>query len=249
MLRDVLSDATGTAGATAEIRWCPRVEVGGVAYERAVVRTPWIQVGDNLASVLVERLKPILRYGDLAIVSEKAVTIAEGLVVPAADVSVSPLANRLAGLVQPTEGSRGLSIPEKMEYVLRDVGYSRILLAAATAAVTRPLGLRGGFYIVAGRVARAMDGMRPPFEGTLIPPLAPRAAHRIACGLADQLGTTVAIVDMNDRGGSIRTLSRPVMTRRRLRQILADNPLGQRDERTPIGIVRRVSAASLAPPA
>jgi hypothetical protein len=90
-----------------------------------------------------------------------------------------------------------------------------------------------------------MDGMRPPFEGTLIPPLAPRVAHRIARSLADRLGAPVAIVDMNDRGGSIRTLSRPVMTRRRLRRILADNPLGQRDERTPIGIVRRISATSL----
>jgi F420-0:gamma-glutamyl ligase len=245
MLRDVLSDATGTAGASTEIRWCPRVDVGGITYERAVVRTPWIRVGDDLGTTLIERLKPILRYGDLAIVSEKAVTIAEGLTVPAADVTVSSLANRLAGLVQPTEGSRGLSIPEKMEYVLRDAGPPRILLATAAAAVTRPIGLRGGFYIVAGRVARAMDGMRPPFEGTLIPPLAPRVAHRIARSLADRLGAPVAIVDMNDRGGSIRTLSRPVMTRRRLRRILADNPLGQRDERTPIGIVRRISATSL----
>lgn len=249
MLRDVLSDKPGAAGAAAEIRWCPRVDVGGVTYERAVVRTDWIRVGDNFADILVDRLKPVLRYGDLAIVSEKAVTIAEGLAVPATEVSVSPFADRLASLVQPTAGSRGLSIPEKMEYVLRDVGHPRMVLAAATAAVTRPLGLRGGFYMVAGRVARAMDGMRPPFESTLIPPLAPRVARRIACSLADRLGAPVAIVDMNDRGGSIRSLSRPVMTRRRLRKILSDNPLGQRDERTPIGVVRAVSAGSLPPPA
>ncbi len=248
MLRDRLSDVTGTAGASPEVRWFPRVNVDGVTYARAVVRTQWIQLGDDLGGILASKLKPILRRGDLAIISEKAVTIAEGLTVPATEVPASPLACRLASLVRPTDGSRGLSIPEKMEYVLQDVGHPRILLATATAALTRPLGLRGAFYIVAGRVARAMDGMRPPFEDTLIPPLAPRAARRIADALAGRLGWPVAIVDMNDRGGSIRTLSEPVMTRRRLRRVLADNPLGQRDERTPIGIVRPVSRASLSPP-
>ncbi len=248
MLRDTLSDVAGTAAAAPEVRWFPRVDVGGITYARAVVRTHWIQFGDDLGGVLIDKLKPILRHGDLAIVSEKAATIAEGLTVPASTVSASPLACALASLVRPTDGSRGLSIPEKMEYVLRDVGHARILLAAATAALTRPLGLRGGFYLVAGRVARAMDGMRPPFDDTLIPPLAPRAAHRIACALAERLGWPVAIVDINDRGGSIRTLSRPVIPPRRLRRVLADNPLGQRDERTPIGVVRALSAGSLSPP-
>jgi F420-0:gamma-glutamyl ligase len=231
------------------ISWHPDVDVSGVIYSRAVVRTPWIKPGDDLGAILARELSPILQQGDLAIVSEKAVTIAEGLTVPAESVHPSPLAKRLAGYVRPTAGSCGLSIPEKMEYVLRQVGLPRIMLATATAAVTRPLGIRGGFYVVAGAAARAMDGMRPPFEDTLIPPLSARRAASLARSLADQLGSPVAIVDMNDRGGSIRSMSHPVMSRRRLRRVLADNPLGQRDERTPIGVVRPALFSVAAAPA
>ncbi len=241
MLRDLRHDNGHAASATSAVRWCPSVDVAGTTYARAVVRTRWIQPGDDLGDLLVSDLQSTLRSGDLAIVSEKAVTIAEGLAVPAGCVTAGAVARRLASWVRPTAGSRGLSIPEKMEYVLREAGHPRILLATATAAVTRPLGLRGGFYVIAGRVARAMDGMRPPFEHMLIPPLAPRTAHHIAESLAERLGWPVAIVDINDRGGSVRALSHPVMTRRRLRRVLADNPLGQRDERTPIGIVRPAS--------
>lgn len=229
------------------VRWCSAVDVAGATYARAVVQTQWIRPGDDLGRLLVSDLQSTLRHGDLAIVSEKAVTIAEGMAVPARTIAASALASRLAGWVRPTGGSRGLSIPEKMEYVLREAGHPRILLATATAAMTRPLGLRGAFYLVGGRVARAMDGMRPPFEHLLIPPLAPRTADRIARSLAGRLGWPVAIVDINDRGGSVRTLSHPVMSRRRLRRVLADNPLGQRDERTPIGIVRPAGSTSASP--
>jgi hypothetical protein len=90
--------------------------------------------------------------------------------------------------------------------------------------------------------------MRPPFEHLLIPPLEPRVAQRIALRIERHLGWPVAIVDINDRGGSIRTLSRPVISHRKLRKVLADNPLGQRDERTPIGVVRRLSAGSSVAP-
>lgn len=228
----------------AAVRWWPTVTVGGVTYARAVVRTPLIHPGDDLGNLLVDRLGPLLRDGDLAIVSEKAVVIGAGFGVAAAGVSVSPLARRLAGWVRPTEGSRGLSIPEKMEYVIRETGRMRILAATALAAVTRPLGVRGGFYLVAGRAARGMDGMRPPFEHLLLPPLHPRVAADLAASMAARLGAPVAIVDMNDRGGSVRVLSHSVMSSRRLRKVLADNPLGQRDARTPVGLVRVVSSVT-----
>lgn len=172
--------------------------------------------------------------------SEKALVISAGLGVPVDRIAVSPLARWLAGRVRPTEGSKGLSIPEKMEYVLRESGRVRLLAAVAVAGLTRPLGLRGGFYLVAGRVARAMDGLRPPFEHLLLASLSPRVATAMALRLSARLGNPVAVIDMNDRGGSIRAVSHPVISKRRLRRALADNPLGQRDTRTPIGLIRPV---------
>lgn len=83
-----------------------------------------------------------------------------------------------------------------------------------------------------------MDGLRPPFEDLLLPSLTPRVARALVCDLAGAVGVPVAVVDMNDRGGSIRAVSPGGVPPRRLRRVLADNPLGQRDTRTPIGLVR-----------
>ena len=217
------------------------VDVRGARYERIVVRTHWIQPGEGIHAVVRRYLRPLCREGDVVIVSEKATVIASNLGLPASDVRPGRLARALARRVRPTAGSRGISIPEKMELVIRETGAWRVLLAACPAAVTRPLNLKGAFYVIAGRVARGMDGMRPPLEDVLLPPLHPRVAREIASELEAELGTTVAIVDINDRGGCVRAVSARRPTKRELMQILRDNPLGQRDRRTPVGIVRRSS--------
>jgi hypothetical protein len=217
------------------------IRVRGVGYERIVVRTHWIQPGEGMPAVVRRYLQPVCRPGDVAIVSEKATVIASDLGIPASEVRPGRLASWLARRVRPTPGSRGISIPEKMELVVRETGAWRVMLAACAAALTRPLHLKGAFYVIAGRVARGMDGMRPPLEDVLLPPLHPREAKRIAQDLAAELGTTVAIVDINDRGGCVRAVSGRRPTKRELMEILRDNPLGQRDQQTPLGIVRRAA--------
>jgi F420-0:gamma-glutamyl ligase len=214
------------------------VWVGGQRFERTVVCTPWLAPGLDLAGFLrasvVERLQP----GDLVVVTEKVVVVTTGRGVPAVTVRPGRLARFVAGHVRPVGNSRGLSIPEKAQLVIDMVGRWRVLAAVAAAAVTRPLGIHGAFYVVAGYVGRSMDGMRPPYHDVLLPPLAPRVAQGIAEQLTTELGHPVAIVDMNDRGGSVRAVAGSVMSKRLLTEVLADNPLGQRDQSTPLAIVR-----------
>jgi hypothetical protein len=217
------------------------VEVGGAAYECLAVRTHWIQPGEDIVAVARRYLAAHLRPGDCAIVSEKATVIATGGGVPVAEVSPGRLARVLARSVRPIGDSRGLSIPEKMQLVVNRVGRARVVLAAAVSAVTRPLGIHGAFYTIAGDYARAVDGMRPPLEHVLLPPLDPRDAAELAGRLEASLQAAAAIVDINDRGGSIRALSPGAPGARELMQALRDNPLGQRDRSTPIGVVRRIS--------
>ncbi|HSK92128.1 MAG TPA: coenzyme F420-0:L-glutamate ligase [Euzebyales bacterium] len=224
-----------------------RRTIGPERWDRVVVRTPWIRAGDDLAGVLRDHLGPLLRDGDLAILSEKAATIAVGRAVPLTGVQVGRLAHRLASWVRPVGDSRGLSMPEKMQYVIDAVGRPRIVVAVGVAALTRPLGIHGAFYTVAGATARGMDGGRPPFEDLLLPPLPRPVARGLARSLRDALGAEVAIVDINDRGGSVRAVSGGPVSARRLCRILADNPLGQRDARTPLGLVRRVTAGGTGP--
>jgi F420-0:gamma-glutamyl ligase len=195
--------------------------------------------GLDLAALLRDSVTGRLEPGDLIVVTEKVVVVATGRGVPAGSVCPGRLARVVAGHVRPVGNSRGLSIPEKAQLVIDIVGWWRVAAATVAAAVTRPLGIHGVFYVVAGYVARSMDGMRPPYLDVLLPPLPPRLAQAIAEQLTTELGHPVAIADMNDRGGSVRAVAGSVMSKRLLAEVLGDNPLGQRDQSTPIAIVRR----------
>lgn len=214
------------------------IEVDGRRYDRIVVCTEWIGPDDDLEALLTAEVGPLLLDGDLVAVSEKAVVVATGRAVPAHRVRVGRLAAAVAARVQPVGDSRGLSVPEKVQLLIDLRGTGRVLLAAAASAVTRPLGVRGAFYVVAGATARGIDGMRPPYLDTLLPPLTRRQATAEARRLAAAVGGPVAIVDINDRGGSVRAVAGTEVRPRRLARILADNPLGQRTQATPIVIVR-----------
>jgi len=218
------------------------VTVGGERFDRMVVCTPWMTAGIDLVGLLREMVVERLQPGDLLAISEKVVVVTTGRSIPASMVQPGGLATFAARHIRPIGNSRGLSIPEKMQLVIDMVGRGRFLLAAAVATAARPLGIHGPFYLVAGYVARSMDGMRPPYGDVLLPPLSPRTARSIAEQLATEMGHPVAIVDINDRGGSVRTVAGSAMSKRRLAAVLADNPLGQRDQGTPIVLVHRTGS-------
>jgi hypothetical protein len=185
--------------------WSP-AEIDGRWYLRKPVRTRWLTEPDDLAESMKDCLGDA-RDGDTVIVSEKVAVLLTGRAVPISTVGVGRLPRLLARSVRPRHDSHGLSVPEKMAYVVKDVGPGRMLAAAMAGAVTRPLGIRGVFYRVAGPVARDLDGGRPPYEHLLFPPLPPVVAHELCVELERALGVGVAIVDMNDFGGSIRAAS------------------------------------------
>ena len=62
----------------------------------------------------------------------------------------------------------GLAHPTTMQLAIDEAGAPRILLAAAAAAVTKPLGMRGVFYRIAGNGVNAIDGPSslnlPPYD-------------------------------------------------------------------------------------
>jgi hypothetical protein len=214
-----------------------RVQVADVDYLRLPVRTRWLQEADDLTWSLHEHLE-MARPGDTVAVSEKVVVLLTGRAVGIKTMQPGRLARFLAGCVHPRPGSRGLSVPEKMEYVVRTIGRGRVVAAAMCGALTRPLGMRGAFYLLAGPLARDVDGGRPPYEDLLFPPLAPADAQSICAELERALGVGVAIVDLNDFGGSIRAVSQRSLPARILAAVLADNPMGQRCTSTPAVVVR-----------
>ena len=105
-----------------------------------------------------------------------------------------------------------------MQLAIDEVGTLRILLATAASAVTRPFGIHGMFYRVAGPQAKAIDGPTsytiPPYNqaATLGPKDPNGAARRIAAAI----GAPVAIIDANDAGCAVLGMS-PGVDRRFVR--------------------------------
>jgi hypothetical protein len=228
-----------TAGSKADNRldlWT-QVSVAGVKYLRLPLHTPWLDPTDDLVLALKESLK-LARPGDTVGVSEKVAILLTGRTVDISTVKPGRLARLLASHVHPRTDSKGLAVPEKMEYVVRTVGLRRIIPAVIGSAVTRPLGMHGTFYRIAGSVARDVDGGRPPYEDVLFPPLDSRVAQKICADVERALDIGVSIVDLNDYGGSIRAVSPRSLSEETLAAVLSDNPLGQRLTSTPFVLVR-----------
>ncbi|MFC4244469.1 coenzyme F420-0:L-glutamate ligase [Gryllotalpicola reticulitermitis] len=220
------------------------ITVDGSEYQRIPIRTPLVLAGEKLVPFVVEHASPHVADGDTLFITEKIVAITQGRSYPLEEIRVRRLATVLAKYVQKTPHGIGLGMPETMEMALRECGTPRILLAAGVAAVSKAVGRKGDFYRIAGPKARGIDG---PTSGT-IPPynhqvvLAPARPRDVAREVKAALGwkVEVAIVDINDLGGNILGSTLTRQADHRLARILADNPLGQGHQSTPMGVIRPV---------
>ena len=216
------------------------VTVGGRRYERIAIATHWIGSGEDIGELIAGYIAPERRPGDWLLVSEKVVAISLGNAIPADELQPGGLARRLSSSITPTPVGGLLEVPEKMQYVIDTAGRTRVIVGAAAHAITRRFGV-SSFYRVVGQWSRAIDGMNPPYEGVVIPPLSAEAAQRVASALHGRLEMPVAILDVHDRGGTIPAVAGGI-DRDLLLEVVADNPLGQRSRGTPIGLVRRLPA-------
>lgn len=218
------------------------VTVDGTSFARIPIRTRVVMPGDVLDDVIREYAADQVRPGDLLFVTEKIVAITQGRSFLVEEIRPRRLARLLSRFVVRTPYGIGLGMPETMEMALRECGTPRILLAAAVSAVTKLFGRRGDFYRVAGEKARAIDGPThgtiPPYDRSVV--LGPDRPREVAAHVRALLGggVDVAVVDINDIGGNILGSTLDRAGEQRLVRILADNPLGQGTESTPLGIVR-----------
>jgi asparagine synthase (glutamine-hydrolysing) len=223
---------------------------------RAPLRSKVLVGGDDLLAELRRPLLELrergvpLRDGDALLVSEKALAITQGRSLPVAEVRVSAVARTLSRFVSRVPTGIGVGHPATMQLAIEEAGVPRILLAAAAAAITRPLGMRGMFYRVAGSGVNAIDGPShlnlPPYDRYAIkgPEDPGGAAADLARSLSAEFGcrVDVAVIDANDLTASVLGASANVDVATVL-EAVADNPLGQTDEATPFGLLREVGVA------
>lgn len=215
----------------------------GQRFARFPVRTHIVKPGDDILKVAEQYAKPHLQASDVLFISERIVAIAQGRAFPIKDIRPSWLARFLVKFVHKSPYGIGLGSPWTMELALREAGAARILFAALLSALTKPFGLRGVFYKVAGRNINTIDGPTP----YTLPPyneyakLGPKDPDQVAQRIADRLYCEVVIIDANDLGITILGRSRTAPDVSFCRSVFRDNPLGQSAEQTPMAIVRNES--------
>lgn len=216
--------------------------VNGIVYARHPVRTHLVTAADDPAEVVRRYVGELGDDVRLVAVSERMVAITQGRSYPIKDIRASRLARLLERFVTRPGYGIGLGSAETMELAIREVGAPRILLAAGLSAVTKPFGIHGVFYRVAGPQAKAIDGPTsytiPPYNQAAT--LGPKDPNGAARALAGALGVPVAIIDANDAGCAVLGAS-PGVDRPFVERLFADNPLGQAREQTPVCVVTEVA--------
>ncbi len=213
-------------------------------YARMPVRTHLIQAGENIVEVVVKYTKDIVNNDDIVFISEKATAASQGRAYYLHEIEPGFFAIFLSKHVKKVPYGIGLGCPHSMQMAIQECGLIRILFAAAVHVVSKVLLKRDGdFYRVAGKQAALIDGpvayAIPPFNKMVV--LGPKDPEGIARRISQEINCRVCIVDVNDIAGAWVIGSSEGLDEKLVEVILDDNPLGQTDEQTPLGIIRRLS--------
>ncbi len=220
------------------------IEVDGKQYQRLPIKTHLITDEDNIVDVAEKYAAPVLEQpGDVLFITEKIVACTQGRAIPLADIKPRKLAYWLSDRVTKTPHGIGLGMPETMECALKEVGVLRILFAAFVSVIGKKLfHKKGWFYKVAGYRARSIDGpchnTIPPYNHYVV--LGPLNPDGVARDIKARIGYDVCIADINDLEGQILGASSKSIDKALYARILKDNPLGQDDQQTPMGIIRKL---------
>lgn len=209
---------------------------------RLPVRTEMITARTGVLDVVDAATAGMRTADDVIALAESAAAAGQGRLIPLELIEPGPLAHVLSRFV----GSIGpLHSPAGMQGAIMEAGRPRIVLGALAAVATKPLGRRGWFYRVAGQGTALIDDVAaalPPNDHHLV--FGPRDPDALAHALALRLGCGAAIVDANHLSGAWVVAASRGVDRDWLTAALNDNPAGNQDERTPVVIVRRLTAGT-----
>lgn len=240
------------------------IEINGRKYERWPIKTHVIMPGDTLSALIEKYVLPVMddqlsiikdqwlennsdkstidnRQSTIDFflaVSEKIVAIMQGRSYPISEIKTGWWAKFLVKFVHKTPFGIGLGRPETMQLAISEAGLLRILFAGFMSAITKPIGLKGIFYRVAGHNVNAIDGPTPytlpPYNTyAKLPPLNPA---KVAQEIFEKFNLPCAIIDANDLGVNVLGWSEKINPKL-VAQIFRDNPLGQTNEQTPLCLV------------
>lgn len=219
------------------------LEYAGRTYRRLPLRTHVLSADDDIAAVLEGYARPHYQPGDIVFLAETGVAIMQGRARDWRKIKPTWLAQKLSKLVTKSPYGVGLRSPYAMQYAIELCGVHRILAGCVAHIFGRLLRKKRWFYDVAGIQARMMDaehtmGIGDYYECVIPGPADPAGTCR---RLKEQTGMDTAIVDVNDIFPPWCIAATVDRARQcLLENTLTDNPLGQGDEQTPLGVWREL---------
>jgi asparagine synthase (glutamine-hydrolysing) len=245
----------------------PVITVHKKQYERVLILTHVFEKGEDYVKSIaryVSELQPTtynLRTNKWFVVAtEKIIATAQNRSYFLWDIHPGIFAQVLSRFVSRVPYGIGLGSPWTMQLAIEEVGLPRILFATLISLFTRPFGIRGMFYRVAGRAAAGIDG---PTEYSLYPAnvsakLLPKNPNEVCRKIDKEIGRLLrsarndidptpyplqpttylgsVVIDANDIGRNILGNSTG-LDDTIIEEIFKDNPMGQTDEQTPLAIV------------
>lgn len=235
----------------------PTVTVDKKQYERVLISTHIFQKGEDYVKSIASLVKKSLvdscwskETKWFVVATEKIVATAQSRSYFIWDIHPGFFARFLSRFVSRVSYGIGLGSPWTMQLAIQEVGLFRILGATIISMLTRPFGVRGMFYHVAGRSAAGIDG---PTEYSLYPAnvsakLLPKDPQGVCRNIDSAIKIQVPnsnsnlnylgsiIIDANDIGRNILGNSTGIDDKI-IEEIFRDNPMGQSDEQTPLAIV------------
>jgi hypothetical protein len=206
------------------------------------VKTKLLTERDSIEKVVEIFVEKFLQERDIVVIAESALAITQGRAIPEGNIRVGFAARFLWKHVAKVPYGVGLRSPESMQCAINESGTLRILIAAFFSGLTKPLGIKGIFYRIAGKQVAMIDAAHTtpvePFDKCVI--LGPIKPDAVAQRLRKRFGVEFAIMDINDIGGSWAIGNSGGIPVKRLEEIMKINPLGQGKEMTPICIVRGI---------
>ncbi len=221
------------------------IQIGSKTYLRLPIRTALITEKSDIIEELKKYITPYLEPNDIIFVSEKVLAITQGRIINLNDIKPTSFARFLARKVNNKYGTKdfrgfGHGTPMAMQLLIEEAGYPRVFLAAAISAITRPLGIKGLFYVICGKRAKSIDC---PLSFNILEyahhaKLAPMDPDGAAKKIKKEFGNEAVILDANYLGAFSVGKSNRSITEKFIQQAFKDNPLGQADEMTPFCILR-----------
>lgn len=219
----------------------PVIKVYGVEFLRVPVKTHILSPEDDMLEIAQRYALPLMQKGDMLTISESPMAITQGRAIPVSEIRVSLLARLLSRFVAKVPYGIGLGAPTSMQCAIEETGVCRIIFAAFVGGLGKLIGRKGDFYRIAGMQAALVDAATtspvPPYTETVIK--GPKDPGFEAQRIAEGIGHPVAIMDINDIGGSWMIGGGGGINKAFIEAAMKDNPQGQGDELTPLCIVRR----------